>query len=108
MDGSYIPQLCSSIMPGCTLCANSTVCLECDVSNNYMLDINLSTCVAALGYYLDSGSIPRPCLIIGCSVCQDAYTCISCSNLDNFITDPGNSSLCSCDNSFFFTLAPTN
>lgn len=100
LNTSYIPEMCSSKMPGCLQCSSETACTLCDTFLNYQL-VN-GKCEAANAYYLDNSSIPVKCNILGCYLCSSATICTNCSSANNFIMDINGDCVCDAAADFVF------
>ena len=73
---------CPDMSGGCLDCGvapSNTVCLNCDVANNFEFDPTNTYCVCATQYYFD-GSVCVSCTVndVDCGTCANVDLCVSC------------------------------
>lgn len=83
---------------GCIDCdPNLPICLECNVSANYVMDPTNTYCKCAPAYYYD-GDVCLSCTVndAACDDCVSPTLCLSC--VDNFTLNDG---LCECNFQYY-------
>jgi hypothetical protein len=86
---SGICTLCSSIMPGCLTCNDSSTCTSSQ--NGYYIEE--SNCGVGICY------IPAQCIYF-CLTCDNGINCTSCNSSNNWQLD-ANNSLCVAINGYY-------
>lgn len=109
---------------GCYQCASATVCTNCSIALNYILNAtslcecdtanyfvenpSVPACLCKPGYYLAANNtcqtIPVcPANNSGCTTCNIAVpACTLCDAANHFVTDTNKPALCMCDAGYFF------
>jgi hypothetical protein len=88
--GKFVPCPSSLLTQGCTYCTSAGVCLGCNTTNNYLFDASTSSCLAAVGYYLQwsNATVNQPVVcsspMLGCLECTSDTVCTKCDILANY------------------------
>lgn len=76
----------TQISQGCTACSTAGLCIACNTLLHYVFNAGTSSCVAEVGYYLNSTFVPELCsgVMPGCLECSSATTCTLCDTFLNY------------------------